>query len=156
MGLLGRICATYTADRDRGVTEEEELVQPRDEDGPEHTDEPGPEGTAGHVGVVRVGDRRTDLGIRRVILCRRRYYEQSVTMKWESLLTEELGIQVEVRIVELGDGDMGQTFNMLCGGWLVSAITGKTARVLCFSASATSYFSREGVDMTGRRSQDKM
>ena len=59
---------TYTTDRDRGEAEEKELIESGDEDGPDETDEPRPESTAGHVCVVRVSDGRTNLGIRGVIL----------------------------------------------------------------------------------------
>ena len=58
-----------TGDGDGGVSEEEELVQTGDEDGPGNANEPGPEGAAGHVRVVGVGDGGTDLGVRGVILC---------------------------------------------------------------------------------------
>lgn len=61
---------TYATNGDRRVAEEEELVETGDEDGPEDTDEPRPEGVHGHVDVVGVGHRRPDLGVRRIILCR--------------------------------------------------------------------------------------
>lgn len=57
-----------TRDGDRGITEEEELVEAGDEDGPRQTDNPGAEGVDGHVWVVGVGYRRTDLGVGRVVL----------------------------------------------------------------------------------------
>ena len=64
-GLRSRNGAgTYAGDGDRGIAEEEELVQAGEDDGPDEADEPGPEGVHGHVRVVGVGDGRTDLRVR--------------------------------------------------------------------------------------------
>ena len=59
---------TYTSDRYRGESEEEELVQAGNNDGPNNADEPRPECRGGHVCIVSVGHCRTDFRIRRVIL----------------------------------------------------------------------------------------
>ncbi len=76
-----------TSDGDRWVTEEEELVETlqrwveslrrradrtsyRNNNGPDDTEEPRPEGTDGNGGVVGVGDSRADLGVGRIVLCR--------------------------------------------------------------------------------------
>ena len=50
-------------DGDGGISEEEELVEAWDEDGPAETDEPGAEGVDRHAGVVGVGDGRPDFGV---------------------------------------------------------------------------------------------
>ena len=60
---------THTSDSDARVAEEEELVQPGDDDGPDETDKPSTEGRAGHVDIVGVGDGSTDLRVGGVVLC---------------------------------------------------------------------------------------
>lgn len=60
---------TYSSDCYRGVPEEEELIETGDNDCPKESNGPGTDRHDGHVGVIRVSHRRTDLGIRRVILC---------------------------------------------------------------------------------------
>ena len=60
---------TYTANRDRRIPEEEELVQTGNEDSPDNTNEPGSESVDRHQGVVGVGDGGSNLRVRGVILC---------------------------------------------------------------------------------------
>lgn len=60
------------------------MIEAGDEDGPDDTNEPRPEGVHWHFEVICVGDGRPDLGIRRVIL-------------------EVLDVlKVEIRVVEVG------------------------------------------------------
>lgn len=79
-------------DGDGGISEEEELVEAWDEDGPAETDEPCAEGTDGHGRVVCVCDGGPDLRVGRVIL-------EPVDV-----------VEVEVGVLKVGDRDV------LCSG----------------------------------------
>lgn len=81
-------------DGDGGISEEEELVQAGDEDGPAETDDPCAEGVDGHVGVVCVGDGGPDFRVRGVVL-------EGVDM-----------VEVEVGVLKVGNGDVVRDF---CG-----------------------------------------
>lgn len=61
---------TYTTDGDRRISEEEELIQTGDQDGPNDSDEPSTNGGDRDVRVVRVRDGGTDFRIWRVVLCK--------------------------------------------------------------------------------------
>jgi len=80
------------ADGDTGVPEEEELVKAGDNNSHNHTQEPYTDGGHRHVWVIRVGDSRTDLRVRTVLL-------EVAQM-----------IPVEIRVREMGSG------NLLDGG----------------------------------------
>jgi hypothetical protein len=56
------------ADRHGWVSEEVELVEARDDDSHDHSENPYAEGVAGHLRVVGVGDGGSDLGVGGVLL----------------------------------------------------------------------------------------
>lgn len=89
--------STHTGDRHAGEAEEEELVEPRDEDGPDHADEPSAECRTGHVGVVGVCDGGAHLGVRRVVLCAG---VSGLGGDKQRLLTEVLGVLSQVGVIE--------------------------------------------------------
>lgn len=63
------ISATYRANADGGVAEVEELINAGEDHGPANTKEPRADRVDGHGGIIKVRDRRADLGVWRVILC---------------------------------------------------------------------------------------
>lgn len=67
--IYSGIWSTYTADGDRGIAEEEKLVQAGDDNGPNKTEHPGADGRDWDIGVIRVRNSGTDLWVRRVVLC---------------------------------------------------------------------------------------
>lgn len=89
--------STHTGDCHAGEAEEEELVEPRDEDGPDHADEPCTERRTGHVGVVGVRDGGAHLGIWRVVLCAG---VSGLCGDNQRLLTEVLGVLSQVGVIE--------------------------------------------------------
>jgi len=54
---------TDLIDDDGGVSKKEELVHPGKEDCPNETDDPSTECRRRHLGIICVGNRRTDFGI---------------------------------------------------------------------------------------------
>ena len=58
---------TDRGDGDGRISEEEELVDARDNDGPHETDDPSAERRRGHRGIVGVGHRGPDFWIWRFI-----------------------------------------------------------------------------------------
>lgn len=100
---LAYITDTHACDRDGRIPEEEELVQAGDNDSPYETESPCTECRNGHLGIIGVGDGGTDLGIRRVILCR---YGSVTRLRICSRcrgFTIDDGIPIEVWIIKLGD-----------------------------------------------------
>ena len=61
---------TYPAHGDTRKAEEEELIHAGNDDGPNQPNNPAAQGGHRHGRIVGVGDRRADLWIRRVVLCR--------------------------------------------------------------------------------------
>ena len=59
----------YRGDENGRIAEEEELIQPGDQNGPDNTNEPSPERAHGHVDVVGICDCSSHFGVGRVILC---------------------------------------------------------------------------------------
>jgi len=59
---------TYLGDIDGGIPKEKELVDAGDKNSPHETDDPGAKSGARHRGIIRVRDRGSDFGIRRLVL----------------------------------------------------------------------------------------
>ena len=65
---LETVYATYTTDSDRGIAEEEELVEAGDEHGPADANEPCPESVNGNGGVIGICDGSSDFRVWGVVL----------------------------------------------------------------------------------------
>ena len=52
-----------TSDSDRGIPEEEKLVQTRDENGPDYTNHPGSQSRNGNGWIIRISYSRTNLWV---------------------------------------------------------------------------------------------
>lgn len=147
---------TYAGDGDRGVAEEEELVEAGDDDGPEQADKPGAGGGARHVGVIGVGDGGAHLGVRRVVLCAGGWSGNALAVG-QAVLTEVLDAVAQVGVVKLrgldddwsgGDGSECCTINRRERG---------DAPCLSWSSSYFSFVSwtDEEADMVGQRALDR-
>lgn len=102
-----RARGTHGGDGDGRVAEVEELVHAGEDHGPEDADEPRPERRDGHRGVVVVGDGGAHLWVRRVVLCTASY-QRGARARTSVALTEPGGIDIEVRVEEVGDGRRGR------------------------------------------------
>jgi hypothetical protein len=58
---------TNLANVDAGVSEEEKLVRAGNDDGPKEAEDPSTERRGGYRGIVRVGYRGSDFGVRRFV-----------------------------------------------------------------------------------------